>query len=233
MAVSINLKLERCASSRHVGFFCLCILTKMISCVILCGIKYGNPWVQWPDICLVTQGECSNVWLQCVKRQELLFCTFPQRAEQKLWHRKINREPATYEAFVTIQFGYIKVTFGGLKCECECINWSNQYDSVSTAICYHAWKDIVSNVPLPFSSSMFWSTRRVISDERGICMPAIGKVGRYSYNDIYDGVSMSYYIAKLHAFVHIWDTYLSHGLVLIFIFSHVYLPPEIDWCFVY
>lgn len=32
---------------------------------------------------------------------------------------------------------------------------------------------------------------RVISDERGICMPAIGKVGRYSFNDIYEQARLS------------------------------------------
>lgn len=67
MAVSINLKLERCASSRRFGFFCLCSLTKMLSCVILCGINYGEIWIQWLDIYLVTQGECDNysvgMWL--------------------------------------------------------------------------------------------------------------------------------------------------------------------------
>lgn len=61
MAVSINLKLERCASSRYVGFFCLWILTKMISCVSLCGMKYGKYWVQWPDINFVAQSKWIKI----------------------------------------------------------------------------------------------------------------------------------------------------------------------------
>lgn len=57
MAVSIYLKLERCASFRHVGFFYLCIFATMLSSVILSVSKYGMLWMQWREICPVAWGE--------------------------------------------------------------------------------------------------------------------------------------------------------------------------------
>lgn len=60
MAVSIYLKLGRCVSSRHVGFFCLCKLTKMLSYMNFSGLKCGEILVQWRDACFIMQGESSK-----------------------------------------------------------------------------------------------------------------------------------------------------------------------------
>lgn len=88
MAVSINLKLERCASSRYVGFFCLWNLTKMISCVNLCGMKYGKIWVQWPDISFVAQGKRDKITGMCkLCRKKVVFALvlLKRRATENQW----------------------------------------------------------------------------------------------------------------------------------------------------
>lgn len=88
MAVSIYLKLERCASSHYVGFFCLWILTKMISCVNLCGMKYGKYWVQWPDISFVAQSKwimITGVCKLCWKLTVFAWVLVKSRATKNQW----------------------------------------------------------------------------------------------------------------------------------------------------
>ena len=229
MAVSINLKLERCASSRHVGFFCLCILTKMISCVILCGINYGNPWVQWPDICLVTQGECSNVIVVFKTRRKIIFVHI---------HSEVSKNCGTEKSIgISLRMR--------LSSRINLVNSRSlsEFLNVSASAIIGVMNMIVLPRPyvnmrerIVFVAYRYRSRRqcfdlhdRVISDERGICMPAIGKVCRYSYNDIYEpGCRWHTTYAELSACVNVWDTTSNQWNGIDFS-TPTRLPPTVEW----
>lgn len=113
--------------------------------------------------------------------------------------QKINRDLATYEAFVTINL----VNSRSLS-EVLYVSASAIIGVMNTIVLPGPYVNMRERIS--FVTSRYRSCRqcfdlhdRVISDERGICMPVIGKVGRYSYNDIYEQprVSMTYNIHEI------------------------------------